>query len=126
MQFVDDKFQTFQFCKEIGFVIIQGVAGAQTGNELSRIQFHTPGANGGADASQQIVDAYRTKIRTFACHICSGDNNEERTFFYINVITYTFVVVHQWMSHRCGAETERPGGNNRVGVIRMIIGECGQ
>jgi len=149
LQLVDDEFQAFEFGKEVGLVVGQGVAGAQAGDETGGIRLHLFRADGHAGAGKQVVDAYRAQIGALSCHVGAGDDDEERAFLHVDVVADTTVAVHQGMSQGFCAKHEtgvvagvfrisflRIGrdvdfGGNHIGlveqggirIVRMIIGE---
>ena len=103
LQLVYDEFQTFEFGKEVGLVVVQRIRGAQAGDEPGRAYFHLAGTDGSADAAEEVVDAYGAQIGAFSCHVGAGDDDEERPFRHIDVIAYTAVAVHQRVSQGFGA-----------------------
>ena len=129
LQLVDDELQAFQFGEEVGLVVGQGVAGAQTGDEADGRQLHLGGADRGTDAGQEIVDAYGAQIGALARHVGTGDDDELRAAGHLEIIAHTAFGGHQRMAQGGGTEAERfvCGGNEGgVGVVRMVVGEGGE
>ena len=75
--------------------------------------------DGGADAGKEVIDAHRTQIGAFPCHVGAGDDDEKRSFHHVDVIADTAVTVHQRMAQGFGTETE--GGRGIDGCFRFRI-----
>lgn len=56
---------------------------------MSRAYFHLAGTDGGADAGKEVIDAHRTQIGAFPCHVGAGDDDEKRSFHHVDVIAYS-------------------------------------
>ena len=149
MQFVDNEFQALEFGKEVRLVVGQGVAGAQAGDKARGIHFHFLRTHRHAGTGEQIIDAYRTQVRAFSCHVGAGDDDEERAFLHVDVVAHTTVAMHQGMSQSLCTEYETGiaagicrtgfpcigrdagfGGSHislvkqsRISICRMIIGK---